>query len=203
MAGIFRTNQRPAVTGTPANAGYPSYRYYRFTDIEERSGGSYLDLNELALWHSGSRVTGGTYTTSGGFNASAGLNSLGDGVANVRSGYWDRATYFNVSGFYIQIDFGSAQAVSSWRFSPANDSARGFSKCTLRGSSDGSSFVALQSFSGLASVTVDTLSADIAIAEQVAFPPYAPVGTIAVAGGQPWVCTEKGSPGTWKLISAS
>jgi hypothetical protein len=202
MAGIFRTGARPASVGTAVNRGYPSFRYYRFTDVND-AGSGYLDLNELAFWHSGARVTGGTYTTSGGFNAFDGLNTLGDGVVNSRSGYWNNVTYFGVGGFYIQVDFGSAQTVSSWRFSPANDSGRGFSKATIKGSSDGSSFTTLQSYSAIASVTTDTLSGHLDIAELAVFPALVPIGTICVVSGQPWVCTVRGNPGTWKIISAT
>lgn len=181
----------------------PTYRYYRFTDVND-SGGNYLDFNEVAFWHDGARVSGGTYSTSGGFvSLGGGISTLGDGNVTTRVGFWDQSSYRSIPGFYIQVDFGTPKTVSSWRQSVSQGTGRGFGSCTISGSNSTSGFTFIQSYTGITTSAIDTLSDHYAIGGTpvVNFPNPAIEGMLAVYDGTFYVCTAGGSPGTWDEVA--
>lgn len=181
---------------------YPSFRYFRWVNVEAQ-GTDYLDFSELALYRNGSRITGGTYSTSAGFNQSLPISNLGDGVVNARVGYWWQTSWRGVPGFFIKVDFGSAKEVDSWRQAVSDTLGRGIASCKVQGSNDDVSWTDINTFTGLTNPTLWVLGSvnTLGTAPAVVFPPNVNVGTVGVLPDAAYVCTVSGNPGTWLKVS--
>jgi hypothetical protein len=184
-----------------------SYRYYRFRAIADQGGG-YLDLSELAFWHNGSRVGGGSYTVGAGASVYNSLDGLGDGNVATRIFSVGAGSYNTTPSWEIKVDFGTPTAVSSWRQAVAEINTRGIANCTLEGSNNDSTWDAIQTFFGIASAgDTYTLRPHVVIKAplpSVSFPARLPAGTIAFSDTRAFLCTATGSPGTWiELITTA
>lgn len=121
-----------------------AHRYWRLTNLKVT--GSHLEVSELQMMKTGSRISGATLTASTA-PMSGSPADLNDNNVSTRC-YWAQSTA-QASGFWLQFDFGTPVAADGIRQSGFDTGGRHLSGFTLSASNDGASWATAATFSGL------------------------------------------------------
>jgi hypothetical protein len=146
------TGNAAALTGPPISA-----RYWRISSVSVP--GSFLEISELQFFKDTTQRTG-TLTSSSA--PTLALSNLNDGSLSTRC-YWTSSVAENAA-FWVQIDLSTAQSVNGIKQGGFDNNTRYMDAVTLQYSSDGSSWTAYGSASGLSYPGNNTLSSLISFA---------------------------------------
>ena len=161
--GLIGKRRRPSISAAPGvwmlneqandrrETNWPglaaSARYWRFGS-PVFSDASFFEISEFQLLDGANVVlTSGITPTSSNAPAGGLMANLSDGSTN-NNAYWSRATAV-ASGFWIQYDLGSPQAVISARFGSEATVARAPTGGVISFSANGTDWSLLPAFSGL------------------------------------------------------